>query len=80
MVRDAAVLPFAKNGKVRWLAAFVVPSAGFKAEDPGLTSTLRERLRERVPAYMLPRKFVMMDGFPITANGKVDRRKLAESL
>ncbi len=69
-----------KNGKVQWLAGFVVPGASFKASDPGLAATLRERLRERLPAYMLPRKFVIMDGFPITANGKVDRRKLAESL
>ena len=80
MVRDAAVLPVLKNGKVQWLAGFVVPSAVFEAADPGLTTTLRERLRERLPAYMLPRKFVIMDAFPITANGKVDRSKLAESL
>ena len=80
MVRDAAVIPIVKNGKVQWLAGFVVPSADFEAADPGLTTTLRERLRERLPAYMLPRKFVIMDTFPITANGKVDRSKLAESL
>jgi len=29
---------------------------------------------------MLPRKFVFLDAFPITANGKADRTKLAESL
>jgi D-alanine--poly(phosphoribitol) ligase subunit 1 len=80
MVRDAAVVPVVKNGKVQWLAGFVVPSADFEAADPGLTTTLRERLRERLPAYMLPRKFVIMNAFPITANGKVDRSKLAESL
>jgi len=80
MVRDAAVLPVVKNGKVQWLAGFVVPSTDFEARDPGLTTTLRERLRERLPAYMMPRKFVIKDAFPITANGKVDRRKLAESL
>jgi D-alanine--poly(phosphoribitol) ligase subunit 1 len=80
MVRDAAVLPVLKNGKVRWLAAFVVPSANLGAADPALTTTLRERLRERLPAYMLPRKFAIVDAFPITANGKVDRQKLAESL
>jgi D-alanine--poly(phosphoribitol) ligase subunit 1 len=80
MVRDAAVLPVVKNDKVRWLVAFVVPSANFEAVDQGLISTIRDRLRERVPTYMLPRKFVITHGFPITANGKVDRRKLAESL
>jgi D-alanine--poly(phosphoribitol) ligase subunit 1 len=80
MVRDAAVLPVVKNGKVQWLAGFVVPSADFQAGYAGLTTTLRERLRERLPAYMVPRKFVIKDAFPITANGKVDRRKLAESL
>lgn len=80
MVRDAAVFPVTKNEKVRWLAAFVVPRTGFNAADPNLMSTLREHLRARVPAYMLPRKFVVMEAFPLTANGKVDRRKLAESL
>jgi D-alanine--poly(phosphoribitol) ligase subunit 1 len=80
MVRDAAVIPVMKNGKVQSLAGFVVPNADFKVADPGLTTTLRERLRERLPAYMLPRKFVIMDAFPMTANGKVDRSKLAESL
>ena len=80
MVRDAAVFPVTKNGKVRWLAAFVVPRTDFNAADPNLMSTLREHLRARVPAYMLPRKFVVMEAFPLTANGKVDRCKLAESL
>ena len=80
MVRDAAVIPVMKNGKVQSLAGFVVPNADFKVADPGLTTTLRERLRERLPAYMLPRKFVILDTFPMTANGKVDRSKLAESL
>ena len=36
--------------------------------------------RERLPAYMVPRKFYFMESFPITPNGKADRRKLAELL
>jgi D-alanine--poly(phosphoribitol) ligase subunit 1 len=80
MVRDAAVLPVLKNGKVQWLAGFIVTSKNFDAAKPLTATTLRERLRERLPAYMMPRKFIIMDAFPITANGKVDRRKLAESL
>jgi acyl-coenzyme A synthetase/AMP-(fatty) acid ligase len=30
--------------------------------------------------YMLPRKFIFFDAFPMTANGKVDRAALARSL
>jgi acyl-CoA synthetase (AMP-forming)/AMP-acid ligase II len=29
---------------------------------------------------MLPRKFIFLDAFPMTANGKVDRAALAKSL
>jgi D-alanine--poly(phosphoribitol) ligase subunit 1 len=80
IVRDAAVLPVVKNGKVKWLTAFVIPNANLRTRGPSLTTTLREGLRERLPAYMLPHKFVIVDAFPLTANGKVDRQKLAESL
>jgi acyl-CoA synthetase (AMP-forming)/AMP-acid ligase II len=29
---------------------------------------------------MVPRKFLFRDSFPMTANGKVDRARLAQSL
>src|SRR5436190_1468705 len=48
--------------------------------DIGLAHTLRKQLGERLPAYMLPRKFVFLDAFPMTANGKADRTRLAKSL
>lgn len=37
---------------------------------------LRERLRRRLPDYMVPQYFVELDQFPITVNGKTDRQKL----
>jgi D-alanine--poly(phosphoribitol) ligase subunit 1 len=51
-----------------------------EASDFKLAHNLRSQLRERLPVYMLPRKFIFLDAFPMTANGKIDRIALAKSL
>ncbi len=41
-----------------------------------LVSELREWLLEQKPGYMVPAHFVVLDAFPVTANGKLDRAAL----
>jgi amino acid adenylation domain-containing protein len=54
------------------LVAYVVP-------DQELIPTieeLRRFLREKLPEYMVPSAFVMLEALPLTSSGKVDRRSL----
>lgn len=41
-----------------------------------LVPTLRDHLREKVPAYMVPAAVVVLERFTLTENGKLDRRGL----
>jgi amino acid adenylation domain-containing protein len=53
------------------LVAYVVPIAHQPAIDQ-----LRGFLKEKLPHYMMPSAFVMLDTLPLLPNGKVDRQKL----
>ena len=40
------------------------------------TGELREFLEQRIPNYMIPSLFVSLDAFPLSRNGKIDRKSL----
>lgn len=43
-----------------------------------LTNRLRNHLKKKLPDYMIPSAFVVLSAFPLTPNGKIDRRALSE--
>ncbi|MGW8813940.1 non-ribosomal peptide synthetase [Gordonia terrae] len=57
----------------RDLRAAVVLTAGATDDDAGL----RARLTETLPPHMVPRSVAVLDRFPLTPNGKHDRKAIA---
>ncbi|MBI2853994.1 MAG: D-alanine--poly(phosphoribitol) ligase subunit DltA [Chloroflexi bacterium] len=78
-VRDATVVPEGKDGSYDSLTAYLIMADRPSGSDFEVSCTIREQLAERLPAYMLPRKFCFRQSFPMTTNGKVDRRSLVDS-
>ncbi|MCI0428002.1 MAG: amino acid adenylation domain-containing protein, partial [Nitrospiraceae bacterium] len=71
-VRESVVVvPGDAPGDKR-LVAYVI-SAG---SSPALVGELRSFLTQQLPAYMVPAAFVLVDAFPLTPNGKLDRKAL----
>jgi D-alanine--poly(phosphoribitol) ligase subunit 1 len=79
-VADAVVLPVKKEDRVESVAAFVVLSGPKQGSDFEQAAKLKTKLGEKVPPYMVPRKFIFLESFPMNSNGKADRKKLAETL
>ena len=72
-VREAVVV-VKENGNDRRLVAYAVANAGMQMS----VDEVRAHLQERLPQYMIPSQFVVLESLPKTPNGKVDRNALPE--
>lgn len=72
-IKNAVVILDKEHYRDEKLLAFVV----LKDEDI-VEEVLRELLSKTLPYYMMPSKFIKLKEFPMTANGKVDKKKLIE--
>lgn len=79
-VRDAVVAPIMKEERADHLVAFVILKNQTDASDFERMQAMKKELAARIPDYMIPRRFVFLQEFPMTSNGKADRRKLIENL
>jgi amino acid adenylation domain-containing protein/non-ribosomal peptide synthase protein (TIGR01720 family) len=71
-VRECAVLAYEPAPGDRRLAAYVVPRTGENLQG----SELRTYLKSRLPEFMIPSTFTLLQELPRTVNDKVERRLL----
>ncbi len=74
-VRDAVVVATGHSGDSRRLIAYFVPVQ----RQVVTPADLRTFVRSQLPEYMIPSSFVIVDQFPLTSNGKVDRNALSRT-
>ncbi len=70
-VKNSVVIASKDNsGNERLIAYFISDEKNIDAEK------LKNKLREKLPEYMIPYAIVLLDEFPLTPNGKIDRKNL----
>src|SRR6185436_3050947 len=71
-VRDAVVIVREDQPGDKRLVGYVVTEKN-KSTTP---EDLRSAVKEKLPDFMAPSAFVLLDALPMTPNGKVDRKAL----
>jgi amino acid adenylation domain-containing protein/non-ribosomal peptide synthase protein (TIGR01720 family) len=72
-VREVVVLAREDTPGDKHLAAYLVAQTGQSLPE---TATLRNKLLQSLPNYMIPAYFIVLESLPLTPNGKVDRKAL----
>ena len=72
-VQQSVVIAWEETTGDKRLVAYLVKTT---PSEPELAAHLRSFLKEKLPDYMVPSAFVILDALPLTPNGKVDRRAL----
>lgn len=70
-VRESVVVAKENGTGDKSLIAYVVPR-----EQASINGELRGFLKQKLPEYMVPSSFVVLDSLPLTASGKLNRRAL----
>ena len=78
-IRVAATVPSYENGKIKSLVTFVVYKKEVGQRFEGIKD-IKNKLKQLVPEYMIPKKIIFLEEMPLNNNGKIDKKKLKEQV
>lgn len=73
LVKEALVIAKANHQNQKELVAYIVSNEELNALD------LQEHLSKTLPLNMIPGHYIQLEELPLTANGKIDRKKLPDT-
>ena len=79
-ISRAAVVPVWEEERVQYLTAFLLLENEDGLSSLKRTIAVKKQAAAFLPAYMIPRKIIAVDAFPLNMNGKVDKKELADRL
>jgi acyl carrier protein len=68
-IQQAIVLAFSHQSGGKYLAAYIILNHGHPTDG----NIFRKYLKQKLPEFMIPGRFVFLDSFPMTPSGKIDR-------
>jgi amino acid adenylation domain-containing protein len=74
-VNESVVMPKDDGPEGKRLVAFIVPDKNSNHPD-SFIQELKDLLKSKLPGYMIPSSFIVLEKFPLSSNGKVDRKFL----
>jgi aspartate racemase len=74
LVQESVVVNYKNQSGLARLIAYVVPNQGQDLN----SEEMRNFLKDKLPDFMVPSSFVLMESFPLTLHGKVDRKALPD--
>lgn len=76
LIRDALVMAYHTDKNDKQLVGYVTSAAPVAEGETFDLTPVRQALSDTLPNYMVPSHLVVLDAFPLTANGKIDRKAL----
>lgn len=78
MIEDAVTIPLSKGEEIKRIVSFVILKKKVFQSASETREWIRSYLLKKLPAYMVPGDFIIVDKFPLNTNQKIDKAGLVE--